>query len=217
MNFVGKIFSKFKESNNFILELRNICNVGIALLKGVLYIIWYRIFRRNVIIKFPFMVYAPIKIIGNGSVYIGKGCSVFYSKHHGLTIYTLSKNAEVNIGEGCDLGGLTIRCISSVNVGDHTMTAVSLIQDVFIVNVPRNYSNQSRGDIIFSGNIMIGRNVWLGGQVCVLSGSNIGDGCVLSASSCILDTKTSSDCLLVGNPVRRGMPIKGLLKFRGKQ
>mgnify|MGYP001233806142 CR=1 FL=1 len=148
---------------------------------------------------------------------IDKKCSVFYNKHHGLTIHTLSKDAAVTIGKGCDLGGLTIRCNSSVNIGDHTMTAYSLIQDVLIVNTSRDHANQSGGYMMPSRNIRIGSNVWLGGQACVLQGSDIGDGCVLSVSSCILDTKTSNDCLLIGSPMRRGMPIQGLLRFKGSQ
>ncbi len=208
-------FMKIKGLSEFILEIKNLYYLGKAVLKGTLYILWYKIIRRNVTIKFPFMVYAPVKIVGEGSVFIDRKCSVFYNKHNGLTILTLSKDAKVSIGEGCDLGGLTIRCSTSVTIGDHTMTAFSLIQDVFIINSRSNRNNDKVNPT--NNKITIGRNVWLGGQGCVLGGAVIGDGCVLSICSCIRNNKMNDDCLLIGNPVKRGLPIKNLMRIKGNQ
>lgn len=215
MKLVNNITIKIKEIKKIIFALRNIYTVGIAVLKGTLYIIWHRIFSRDVIIRFPFMVYAPVKIIGDGTVFIDGRCSVFYNKHNGLTIHTLYKNAKVSIGKGCDLGGVTIRCNTSITIGDRTMTAFSLVQDVFIVNSLNDYSKQCYKEKTTRSSIIIGNHVWLGGQSCVLGGADIGDGCVLSVNSCIFNAKTKEDCLLIGNPIKRGMPINSLIKFKG--
>ena len=59
-------------------------------LRGACIIGWYRLTRRNVRIRFPFMVYAPVRITGEGSVFIDEGCTVFYNVHQGLSIATLS-------------------------------------------------------------------------------------------------------------------------------
>lgn len=186
-----------------------------AVLRGCFYIARYGMFSRNVRIRFPFIAYAPVRIAGEGKVFIDRGCSVFYNKFHGLMIQTLSKDADVTIGKGCDLGGLTIRCASSVKVGERTTTAYSLIQDVFIVHAPDGRSGYTAEPVVYGRDIVIGSNVWLGGQSCVMQGSHIGDGSVLSVSSCILDSTKGDDCLLVGSPARRGLPIINLMKLKG--
>lgn len=60
-----------------------------AFLRGMFYALWYRLTRRNVVIRLPFMAFAPVRILGKGSVFIDEGCSVFASVFRGLTIITM--------------------------------------------------------------------------------------------------------------------------------
>lgn len=49
--------------------------------------------------------------------------------------------------------------------------------------------------------ITIGNNVWLGGNVCVLSGVTIGDNVVIGAGS-VVTKNIPSNCVAVGNPCK---------------
>lgn len=184
-----------------------------AFLRGMFYALWYRLTRRNVVIRLPFMAYAPVRILGKGSVFIDEGCSVFASVFRGLTIMTMSKDASVRIGKGCDLGGLTIRCRNSVTLGDKVMTAVSLVQDTMVVH-GRDIGMQNPCKVDGKP-VTIGDNAWLGSFSAVLAGSSIGEGCVLSVGSCVLDQSTPGYTLLVGSPIRRPMRIDRLIGLKG--
>ena len=54
---------------------------------------------------------------------------------------------------------------------------------------------------LISAPVKIGRNVWLGEQVCILPGVSIGDGSIIGAGS-IVSRSIPSECIAVGNPAR---------------
>jgi len=183
-----------------------------GLLRGTFYILYYGLFSRNVKIGFPFMVNAKVTIAGPGRVIIGKNCAVFENVFRGLSIATFSRNAAVVIGNGCALGGITIRCYTRVEIGDRTMTAVSLIQDYFIDPdkvVPREGHHIPKPEPI-----VLGKNVWLGADSLVLGGSMIGNDSVLSAGSCTIGGTYRDYGLIMGNPAHKSLPIDKLLKLK---
>ena len=192
MPFISKIFD-------------NILMV-IAISRGTYYIIFYKLFSVNVKIDFPFIAYAEVNISGPGKVHIGRRCTVVNNVFKGLSITTLSKNAYVTIGDRCLLGGLTIRCKSSVSIGNKSMTAVSLIQDVLCVNDNLNYIDSAVP-------IVIGENVWLGAHVCVLSGSVIANDSVIAACSTAYFTEVNEHSLYIGN-FKRALPISKIIEMR---
>lgn len=176
-----------------------------ALFIGTLYIGYYRMFRRNVTIRFPFFVYYKVKIVGSGRVYIDRHCSVGAMALQGLTIATLSRSAEVRIGENCSVGGSTIRCHKRIEIGANTFTANCLIQDsLFVSN--RTTSNRYSKEIAPKP-VFVGKNVWIGLYSCILAGSVIQDDCVLGFHSVCFDKKIDRYSLAMGNPVNRALPI----------
>lgn len=58
----------------------------------------------------------------------------------------MKKNAEVRIGQRCDLGGLTINCHNKITVGDQLLSANALIEDRFL-----NYCSGSVGNGLLNG------------------------------------------------------------------
>jgi acetyltransferase-like isoleucine patch superfamily enzyme len=188
--------------------------VGVALLKGCFYIVKYNLFYKNVKIKFPLRAYAQVKIIGSGSVFIDKGCSVYINVFQGLTIVTLSDDAKVFIGKGCALGGVTIRCHHKVVIGDRTMTAYSLVQDTFFLNSDK-VKSYNINKVLTKESIAVGENVWLGGQSIILGGCTIGKDSVLSLGSLCYHNKIGDYCFANYSPVRRALPIDKLLKLKG--
>ncbi len=190
-------------------------STALGLLRGTWYLIYYQYLKRSARIGFPFIVHAKVRIIGPGTVSIGKGCRVLKNAFKGLTIITYSRNAKVIIGDKCALGGTTIRCHASVEIGDKAMTAVSLIQDALLLN-----GDTTAGDhdhpLPPPGNITIGTNVWLGEGSFVMSGSAIGNDCVLSSGSWCYNTAYRDYVLIMGNPARSVIPIDKLLKLKGE-
>lgn len=187
-------------------------------IRGSFYIVWYRLTKDNVIIRFPFMAYAPVRICGTGSVFIDERCSVFYSIFRGLTIHTLGPDAKVTIGKGCDLGGLTIRCRSRVTLGDKVMTAACLVQDTLSIHeqdLRRKEHDEATGNGLSVRPVSIGNHVWLAAGSGVLAGASIGDDSVVSIGSCVLGENMPEGCLLAGNPVKRPMRIDRILALKG--
>lgn len=186
-----------------------------AIFKGSLYIIYYKIYNKNVKIQFPLKAFSSVKIIGPGSVFIGRNCAVFMNGFKGLTIVTLSRLATVKVGNECSLAGVTIRCSSTIEIGDRTMTALSLVQDSLLINSDKDESTEKKENVLGDGPIFIGENVWLGGQTCILGGCKIGSDSVISAGSVCYNTEFKRYCLVIGNPARRGLPIDNILKLKG--
>jgi len=186
-----------------------------AILRGSFYVVYYRFFKRNIKIGHPFIAYNRVRIIGPGSVSIGKRCTVFENVFRGLTIVTLSEDASVTIGQRCSLGGLTVRCRERVEIGDDVMTAVSLVQDSLFVNMLEAETKVTKKQVVSpSKSIVIGDNVWLGMHNYVLNGSKIGNDCVLAAGSLYCGIEIKDYSLGSGNPVKRALPIAQLLALR---
>jgi acetyltransferase-like isoleucine patch superfamily enzyme len=187
----------------------------IGLIRGTCYLIYYNYLKRNIKIGFPFIVHAEVRIIGPGTVSIGKRCVVLKNAFKGLTIITFSKNAKVIVGDKCALGGTTIRCFGMVEIGNKTMTAISLIQDSFIVNYDR-LGDDIKRRLPAAQNISIGTNAWLAEGSFVMNGSKIGDDCVLSSGSWCNGTAYPEYVLILGNPARSTIPIDKLLRLKGE-
>jgi acetyltransferase-like isoleucine patch superfamily enzyme len=179
-------------------------NIARAFVVGLFYLIYYRIFTRNVIIRFPFFVYNSwVRITGPGAVHLQRNCHVLWNALQGLTIVTLSPNAEVKIGSDCQVGGATIRCMKSVEIGKSTFTSNCLIQDCLLV------SDHSRSDqgLERAMPIVIGNNVWIGQYACVLGGSVLGDDCTVAYQSVCYKNELDHDSVGLGNPIKKGLPV----------
>lgn len=193
-----------------------------ALLRGCLYIAYYRLFNPNVKIKWPFFVHMKfqalgqnIQILGPGKVFIDRCCSIWPNIFHGLSIVTLTPAAHVIIGSHCSLGGLTIRCRNCVTIGNKTITANSLIQDCLFVHLESAKSCNPALSGMDGSPVNIGNNVWLGGQSLVLGGSSVGSDSVVSWGATLHDTLVKEYCLVSGNPAQRPLPIPSILRLTG--
>jgi acetyltransferase-like isoleucine patch superfamily enzyme len=203
---LGEAFKEPKRAFRFVM----------AILNGCVYALYYRAFRRNVIIKQPFMAFGKVSIIGPGSVYIDSNCSVYENVFRGLTIVTLSQDAKVEIGKGCILGGLTVRCYGRITIGKGSMTALSLVQDVFFVTALKPEAPEFSWSDKEKMPISINDNVWLGGLSAILGGTEIGNDSVVAAGALCFDNKFGEYCLISGSPAIRGLPIRQILKLKGR-
>lgn len=184
-----------------------------AFIKGLFYAVFYRLFRKNVTIKLPFLVHYKVRICGPGSVFIDKGCSVFPNVFDGLSITTFSADAQVSIGKGCNLGGITIRCHKKIVIDDHAMFANCLIQDtLFSMADPVDLKIHKQNSLPSLG-IHIGKRVWLAGQTIVLRGSDIADESVLAVGSICFDCQIPKGHLAIGNPTFRSVSVEKIAKI----
>jgi lipopolysaccharide O-acetyltransferase len=95
---------------------------------------------------------------------------------------------RVEIGSGLLAG-------SGVLISDHTHGSYRGV-DQSDPSVPPSERPLSSG-----GEVVIGRNVWLGERVAVLAGSRIGDGAVIGANSVVTGT-IPAETIAVGAPAR---------------
>lgn len=203
----SKIFEELRK------DPKSLYLYGKALFKGCFYVAFYRLFRRNVRIKLPFLVFSKnVKICGPGLVFIDKGCSIFTNAFDRLTIITLSPSAQVMIGKGCDLGGVTIRCHKKVEIGDHILSANCLIQDN-LFSVARSALKDDKKNLVVPSDIWIGSGIWLAGQTIILGGSKIGNGSVLSLGSVCCNYTIPENHFATGNPVVRSVSVGSINSF----
>lgn len=99
---------------------------------------------------------------------------------------------ELILGDDINLSdSVHIACLHRIHIGDGLLAGSNvLISD----HTHGSYSgpNQSSPDTIptsrplhSSGEVILGRNVWLGDGVCVLAGAQIGDGAIIGANSIV--------------------------------
>jgi acetyltransferase-like isoleucine patch superfamily enzyme len=175
-----------------------------AFLVGSLYCLYYNTFAGNVRIGFPFLVFAPFKISGPGAVVIGKRCNIMCNVFRGVHLATLSPRAVIHIGERSSLGGVTIRAKNRIIIESNLLAAYSLIQDQMF-----SYLDGEETDA--AGEIHIGKNVWVGGQACVLGGSVLAENDVIALGA-VTNGTFRQNCIVSGNPAKRGVPLDLFLR-----
>lgn len=200
--------------SGFFLKPRDMATVLLALIRGTFNIVYFRLARRNVRIRFPFFVYQKVTILGRGKVFIDRYCSIHPNVFHGLCIVTYSSWAEVKIGKHCSLGGLTVRCHNKVEIKDRVMTAYSLVQDSFFNHLEMLTSKTHDKTELNPGSICIQDNVWIGSHCCIIQESFIGEDSVIATGALCLGTSVRPFHLVSGSPSIRPVMIEKILGLR---
>ena len=113
---------------------------------------------------------------------------------------SISPEAKISIGDGCMIRrGAHISATKSITIGNRLLTGTN----IFITDNSHGdttYSNlelpPDARPIVSKGPIIIGDNVWLGNNVCVLPGVTIGNNAVIGANSVV--THDVPACTVVG-------------------
>jgi acetyltransferase-like isoleucine patch superfamily enzyme len=120
---------------------------------------------------------------------------------------------KYSIGKGCrfDIGS---RAVVSFDVGQITAGSTFIIMHGLQVGKDCTISwgchflDEDFHEIEFEGRIrkdnriVIGDKVWIGGNVTVLKGSRIPNGCVVAAGSVVTKAFDKENCLIGGNPAK---------------
>lgn len=117
-------------------------------------------------------------------------------------IITRTSEAEIIIGSNVGISGATIYARKCIHIGDNTMiggNAKILDNDFHPIEVEAR--NQDQKDNIGTRPIKIGKNCFIGCNVVILKGSELGDGCVVGAGA-VVSGKYRSGSVIIGNPGR---------------
>jgi len=199
-NIWGIMWSKEK-LKKIISNPRAAVSVGFALLRGFLVKVRHRI-NPNIKIGSNFRAYVWPRIIGPGKVIIGNSVSMKSSFLRRPCILTHTKDAVVTIGNGSILSGTRISCADSVTIGDEVLFGSLTIIDSDVIPT-ETLAIDAKWKEKHVQPIKIGNHVWAGVNSFILSGSVIGNECVLGAGAVIQYKEVPERSLLVGNPARK--------------
>lgn len=149
------------------------------------------------------LIRIPVYVRGKKGIAYQKGFTVGYRCR-------LECNGDINgkklkIGENCVFGdNVQIEANKSVTIGDNVLIASRVfISDTthgkyYGISQDNPYTPPNERKLHFR-DVSIGNNVWIGENVSILSGVNIGDGCIISANS-VVTKNISSGCIAGGVP-----------------
>ena len=138
-----------------------------------------------------------LEVLEGGKLEIGNGCLCY--EHSKIS----SKGGKIIIGDYVTMGErfwVSNGKSSDIYIGNDCMFAA----DVSIISGGHSIFDLSKKENISlkkEKQIKIGNHVWLGKNVVVLHNAEIGEGCVVGASS-VVKLKTDNNCILAGNPAK---------------
>ena len=133
---------------------------------------------------------------------IGKGASVVigsYNQNREKMYIGVLNGGELNIGSHCFFNiNSSITCAEKIVIGNNCKFGNNLV----VIDHDHNY----RANGIYSGDnpefisspVIIGNDVWIGANVVILRGTEIGDNCVIAAGSVVKDIIPPNTLLVKG-------------------
>ena len=131
-------------------------------------------------------------------VTIGSNCMI----DSFVRIKPVGGSGDISIGDDCYINsGTVIFSGNGVDIGHKVLIA----SNCSIMPVNHNYSSRTtpildQGFLETQGGITIGNDVWVGSNSVILDGSQIGEGCVISAGS-VVKGSLKSFGIYAGNPL----------------
>ena len=150
---------------------------------------------------------STVKLVNPKYIYVGNECEFF---HNVKLSVTKNKNTQkilpqIMIGNRCQFGELThITSVNSIKIGDNLLTGSNVL-------ISDNAHGESKAELLklnpqdrplySKGGVVIGNNVWLCNNVCVLPGVTIGNGVIVAANS-IVTHNIPNNCVAAGIPAK---------------
>lgn len=142
---------------------------------------------------------AIYRIVNGNRVNFGRGFT--FRKGFNLVV---SKEGKVEIGENCFFNnGCSINCLNHIEIGEGSIFG----EGVRIYDHNHRFADFSKPikeQGYSQGSVKVGKHCWVGSNVVLLKGADIGDNCVIGAG-CVVDGKVES-----GNLVK--LPYKNAIE-----
>lgn len=126
------------------------------------------------------------------------GCWTKYGKQSFL-------NSSITIGDHCSIGEYNhITACNRIVIGDGLLTGrYVIISDNSHGGLSEEESliDPAKRDLKTKGEVIIGKNVWLGDKVAVLSGVHIGNNVIVAANA-VVEKDLPDNCVAAGVPAR---------------
>ena len=159
-------------------------------------------FGKNVLVNHKF------RFQGQGKLVIGNKCNL-WAHEEPNRFFTYSNTAEITVGEGSQLNGVTIHCLENISLGSKCLVGSAMIMDTdfheFHDPFHILYHNPK------SRPIVVGNNVWLCGQCVLLKGSQVGDNSVVGFRA-VVTKAFPADVVVAGNPAKIVKDKSGTLR-----
>lgn len=133
----------------------------------------------------------------NNQVYIGKGCLIIDGE-----LYIEDDSGAIEIGDGTEICGKTHLAViegEKITIGEKCLFSSSIVirtgDSHSILDMSGNRINHSRS-------VQIGDHVWIGNQVTVLKGSEIGSDCIVGTGSLVTKKNNDTNVIIAGNPAK---------------
>ena len=175
------------------------------ILANIIFVIYTRLFWKK-----ARLIRKPFYCRGKKYINYGKGLTIGYS----CRFETFQKNnishGVIEIGENCRIGDrVHITACESVKIGDNCLFASNILitdnqHGIYGGATQSSPIEHPNNRVIDAKKVVIGNNVWLGENVVILPGTEIGDGCVVGANS-VVNKSIKSGTIAVGSPA---IPIK---------
>lgn len=134
----------------------------------------------------------PKILRGVENIFIGDRCSIY----GGVWLQCEPECGPIRVGEGTYLGhDVHIHAIDPITVGAHCVFA----DGVFVGS--SDHGRNNRAEVVPSGPIVIGDNVFVGQRAIILGGVTIGDGATIGAGS-VVTKDVAPGAVVAGVPAR---------------
>lgn len=150
------------------------------------------------------LVRRPIYIRGKKGWKYSKGLTT----GHGCRIEASNQKPTLFIGANARIGDFVHICAEEkVHIGDNVLVASKVfISDtshgIYTGSNPSEpFTNPSEREHICKP-VLIGNNVWIGENVVILSGTTIGDGCIIGANAVLTGKNYPENSIIVGIPAK---------------
>lgn len=154
------------------------------------------------------LIRRPIYVRGKKFLQYGDGITTGYSCRLEMFDTGVGETKKLIIGINCKIGDYVhIAAGERVTIGDNCLMA----SKIYISDINHgDYSGvfeYSSPDVppdnrkLYTKPVSIGDNVWIGENVCILPGVNIGNGCIIGANS-IVNRDISDNCMVAGTPAK---------------
>lgn len=175
----------------------------IALLRGSLFTLYCRAFKRNISIGRGLRIYKRLSVTGPGRVEIGRNCSVFGmagDSSQYTCLHTIDPGALIIIGENARLYAARINARFEIRIGNGVLMEEAGIIDTDFHSIEKDRAmpaDEKRDKCA----VTLGDGVSVGSRSFIMKGVSIGDRAgVLPGSIVLTDVKAGSK--VAGNPAK---------------